>query len=85
MVSLVRKDEVTQELLEFNKTQEGPVNLDLKDRLSVLMNSDELLYDSVRELIGEENMDSNMRKVLKDINKPLTLLKRVYKHILESY
>lgn len=77
MVSLVRKDEVTQELLEFNKTRESPMIHELKDSLSDLMNSDENLYDEVTKIIGEENIDTNMRNVLKEIGKPLTLLKKV--------
>ena len=78
LVSMVRKDEVSQELLEFNKTQESMTIHDLKDRLPSLMNSNESLYDSVAKIIGEEKMDASMRKILKEIGKPLLLLKRTH-------
>ena len=78
LVSMVRKDEVTQELLEFNKVQESLQIHDLKDRLSVLMNSNDLLYDSVAKIADEKTIDDNMRKVLQDIGRPLPVLYRIY-------
>lgn len=84
MVSLVRKDEVAQELLEFNKTQESDMIHVLKTRLSQQMNSNEVLYDAVRDIIGEEAMDANMRKILRDIGRPYTLMKKVKREYLTN-
>ena len=81
LVSLVRKDEVTQELLEFNKTQE-PNAPGKFGNLSDLMNSDENLYEEVKKLIGEENIDSNLENILKAVGRPFSLLKRVYIFLL---
>ena len=78
MVSMVRKDEVAQEMLEFEKIQENISLHELMGSLSTLMNSEEELYVLVKELIGEENMDSKMRKILKDIDRPLPLLRKTH-------
>jgi len=77
LVSLVRKDEVTQELLEFNKTMDSGNVPGIMTNLPKLMNSDENLYEAVRKLIGEESIDSNLENILKNVGKPLTLLKKV--------
>jgi len=77
-VSMVRKDEVAQEMLEFEKMQESFTIHDLKDRLPTLMNSEEDLYDMVKQIIGEENLDSNTRKILKDLGKPKALLVKTH-------
>lgn len=77
-VSMVRKDEMAQEMLEFEKVQESHTIHDLKDRLPTLLHSDEELYDLIKQIIGEENMDSKTRKILKDVGKPRALLVKTH-------
>jgi len=78
LVSLVRKDESTQELLEFNKTQECTIMADVKTKLWAMMNSDDDLYEEVRKIVKEEDLDVNIIEVLKAVGKPYSLLKRTF-------
>ena len=77
LVSLVRKDDVTQELLEFNKSQESALMAEMNRTLMKIMNSDEDLYEVITKVVSEEDLDSNMINIIKDVGKPLSLLKKV--------
>jgi len=78
LVSLVRKDEATQELLDFNKRQEDSISHMLSKNLSKIMNTEQDLYESVKNIVGEEHIDDHMKKILQNIGKPLELLKKTH-------
>ena len=77
LVSMVRKDEATQELLDYNKSGDDSVTHALAKNLSKIMNTNCELYDSIKNIVGEEHIDSTMKKVLEDVGNPLNLLKEV--------
>ena len=78
LVGLVRKDAVTQDLLDFSKVGEtSPKNVMIRECLKKVLNCDHILYDSIKTLIGENNIDANMKNTLMEIGNPLQLLKRV--------
>lgn len=76
-MSLVRKDEATQELLDYNKSSEDSITIALGKNLSKIMNSDVELYESIKNIVGEEHINSTMKKILNQVGKPPVLLKQV--------
>lgn len=79
IVSMVRKDDVAQELLDLRNHK-----LDLGDIIKILSNSlnkPGKLTDNLRSYIDYENLTSNELDIINSIGEPLELMKKLHKNI----
>jgi len=81
IVSMVRKDDVAQELLDLRNHK-----LDLGDVMKILSNSlnhSGKLEESLSSYVDFDHLNSNELEIIRSVGEPLELMKKLYKNIKE--
>lgn len=81
IVSMVRKDDVAQELLDMRSHK-----LDLSDIMKILsgsLNHPGKLIDTLKDHIEIDNLTKNEREIIRYVNEPLEVMKKLHKNIKE--